>query len=152
MKRPTVVSAFSDKDSHLGTTALLVSLLEVIFPQICAGPPRPLLRSVLERHLLGDQISWPTCWKWHPPASRWTHLPLSTITLPPPEIRALCHQPQALKREPHHSWPCSLLLVTLTPCLGWGWGQGTPWRRQEEVEGIGREDWKRLPLSGSGSQ
>ena len=37
----------SDEDSHLGTAAHLVSLLETLSPQICAGPPPRLLWSML---------------------------------------------------------------------------------------------------------
>lgn len=122
-----MASAFSDKDSHLGTTALLVSLAEVIFPQICAGPPPPLLRSVLERHLLWrpDILAHllevaSSCLPLDTSASLHNHTAL-------PEIRApFATSLRPPKREPHQSWPCSLLLVTLTPAWGWGWGQGTP--------------------------
>lgn len=93
---------------------------------------------MLKHHLLGDQLSLPTCGKWHPPAFHWTCLPFSTITLPPPEIRALCNQPQAPKCEPHQIWPRSLLLITVPPCLGWRGQKGDP------LEEIGRgRGWHR---------
>ena len=64
---------------------------------------------------------------WEMASSR---LPLDTSALlhnhTAPEIRALCNQPQAPKREPHQSWPRSLLLVTVPPFLGWRGQKGDP--------------------------
>ena len=79
-----------------------------------------------------------------------SHLPLDTS--------ASLHNRTALTWDPCTSpsasgpktWaPPKLALLTFArhshPCLGWGWGKETLWRRQEKDEDTGGEDWKRPP-------
>ena len=73
----------------------------------------------------------------------------STITLPPPGIRALCHQPPAPKREPHQSWPWSLLLATLTPAWGGG-GERRPSGGDRKRMKAQKGGLEKAPLPGSG--
>lgn len=83
-----MVFAFSDKDSHLGTPAVLVSLLEMLFPQIRAGTPPP--RSGL-------------CWNVTYLATSCPCPPVGNGILPPP-VGHVCPSPQS-----HCPWdPCTL--------------------------------------------
>lgn len=117
-------SARGDEDSHLGAAARLVSAGNALPSKVCRASST-LLRPVLERHLLGDQLSLPTCWKWHPPASHWTRLP-------PPQSHCphLGSVPFAISLRPQNVSPTKAGLghfcLPLSPLPGVGVGKGDP--------------------------
>lgn len=125
VKRPTMVSAFSDKDSHLGTTTLLVSLLEVIFSlKYVLGLLHPSSGLCSERHLLwrpdilahllevaSSCLPLDTFASHNHTAPTWRSVHFAT-SLRPPNV------------SPTKAGLCSRLLVTLNPCLVWGWERG----------------------------
>ena len=146
VKRLQMVFAFTDKDSYLGTPAVLVSLLEMLFPQIRAGTPPP--RSGL-------------CWNVTYLATSYPCPPVGNGILPPPAGH-VCPSPQshcprlrsvhfAISLRPRNVSPtkaglghfCSSLSP---PAWGGGGRKGTLWRRQEEEGGgTGSADRKRPP-------